>query len=131
MPALRLATVGGSRMKASVAHPADHLVAVVLLGEQPEGGLDHSTTQPEHQVEGALLLDVVVGEGPAVLELLPSKDQPLLIRGNPLLVLDLRLHILNGVGRLHLQGDGLARQGLHKDLHDDQPAGSAIKTWSF
>ena len=103
MPTLRLATVGGSRMKASVAHPADHLVAVVLLGEQPEGGLDHSTTQPEHQVEGALLLDVVVGEGPAVLELLPSKDQPLLIRRNPLLVLDLRLHILNGVRWLDLE----------------------------
>ena len=68
-------------------------------------------------MEGGLLLDVVVGEGPAVLELLPSKDQPLLVRGNPLLVLDLRLHILNGVGGLHLQGDGLASEGLHEDLH--------------
>ena len=78
-------------MKASVAHPADHLVAVVLLGEQPEGGLDHPTTQPEHQVEGALLLDVVVGEGSPILELLPSKDQPLLVWGDSLLVLDIEM----------------------------------------
>ena len=75
-------------MKASVAHPADHLVAVVLLGEQPEGGLDHSTTQPEHQVEGALLLDVVVREGPAILKLLSSKDQSLLIWRDTFLVLE-------------------------------------------
>jgi hypothetical protein len=34
-----------------------------------------------------------------------------------LLVLDLLLHILDGVGRLHLEGDRLAREGLHKDLH--------------
>ena len=75
-------------MKASVAHPADHLVAVVLLGEQPEGGLDHSTTQPEHQVESALLLDVVVREGPAVLQLLTSEDEPLLVGRDPFLVLN-------------------------------------------
>ena len=28
------------------AAPADHLVAVVLLSEQPEGGLDHPAAQP-------------------------------------------------------------------------------------
>jgi hypothetical protein len=34
-----------------------------------------------------------------------------------LLVLNLLLHILDGVRRLHLKGDGLAREGLHEDLH--------------
>jgi hypothetical protein len=34
-----------------------------------------------------------------------------------LLVLDLLLHILNGVRGLHLEGDGLASEGLDKDLH--------------
>ena len=118
VPALLLPAVQGTRVEASIADPADHLVAVVLGGEQAEGGLDHAAAQPQHQVEGALLLDVVVGEGPPILELLPSKDQPLLIRGNPLLVLDLGLDILNRVRWLDLQGDGLARQGLHEDLHD-------------
>ena len=49
-----------------------------LLGASP---------QPENQVEGGLLLDVVVRQGPAILKLLSSEDQPLLIRGNTLLVL--------------------------------------------
>ena len=44
-------------------------------------------------------------------------QSPLLVGRYSLLVLDLGLHILDGVGGLHLQGDGLTRQGLHKDLH--------------
>ncbi|KAJ6770560.1 hypothetical protein OIU79_021250, partial [Salix purpurea] len=32
-------------------------------------------------------------------------------------LLDLSLHVVNGVRALHLQGDGLSRQSLHKDLH--------------
>jgi hypothetical protein len=34
-----------------------------------------------------------------------------------LLVLNLRLHVLDGVRGLHLQRDGLAGERLHKDLH--------------
>ena len=48
-----------------------------------------------------------------------------------LLVLDLGLDVVNGVAGLHLQGDGLARQGLHKDLHattqaEDQMEGGLL-----
>ena len=32
--------------------------------------------------------------------------------------LDLGLDILDGVGGLDLEGDGLAGEGLHEDLHD-------------
>ena len=71
-----------------------------------------STSQAKHQVEGGLLLDVVVGESAAVLELLAREDQALLVRGNALLVLDLGLDVVNGVGGLHIQGDGLASEGL-------------------
>ena len=35
----------------------------------------------------------------------------------PLLVLDLGLHSLDGVGGLDLESDGLASQSLHEDLH--------------
>ena len=69
-------------------------------------------------MEGGLLLDAVVSESAAVLKLLTSKDQPLLIRGDSLLVLDLPLDVLDRVAGLHLQSDVLAREGLHKDLHD-------------
>ena len=47
----------------------------------------HSATEPEDQVESALLLDVVVREGPAVLQLLTSEDEPLLVGRDPFLVL--------------------------------------------
>jgi hypothetical protein len=93
-----------------------HLEGDGLAGEGLHKDL-HPTPQAEHQVEGALLLDVVVGKGAAVLKLLAGKDEPLLVRGDALLVLDLGLDVVNGVRRLHLKGDGLAGEGLHKDLH--------------
>ena len=74
-------------MEPGVADAADHLVAVVLLGQDPQAGLDDAAPESEHQVEGRLLLDVVVRQGPTILKLLSSEDQPLLIRGNTLLVL--------------------------------------------
>ena len=88
---------------------ADHLVLVVLAGKDEEGGLDDTTTETEHEVKGGLLLDVVVREGAAVLELLAREDQALLVRGDALLVLNLSLHVVDGVRRLHLEGDGLTR----------------------
>merc|ERR1712142_612024 len=68
-------------------------------------------------MESGLLLDVVIGQGPSVLELLAGKDQPLLVRGDALLVLDLGLHVLDAIASLDFQGDGLASEGLHEDLH--------------
>jgi hypothetical protein len=78
----------------------------------------HTTAQAEDEVESRLLLDVVVREGAAVLELLASKDEALLVGGNALLVLDLALDVVDRVRRLHLEGDGLAGESLDKDLHD-------------
>ena len=77
----------------------------------------HTTAETEDEMESGLLLDVVVGEGATVLELLSSEDEALLIRGNTLLVLDLCLHVVNGVRGLDLEGDGLAGEGLDEDLH--------------
>merc|ERR1719415_102563 len=68
-------------------------------------------------MERAFLLDVVVGEGSSVLQLLSSEDQSLLIWGDSLLVLDLGLDVLDAVGRLNLEGDGLTGEGLDEDLH--------------
>ena len=45
-----------------------------------------STTEAEDQVEGRLLLDVVVRKSATVLELLSGEDQTLLVRGNALIV---------------------------------------------
>ncbi len=62
----------------------------------------HATTQTEHQVKCRLLLDVVVKKGASVLQLFAREDQTLLIRWDSLLILDLMLHILDGVRRLSL-----------------------------
>ncbi len=95
------------------------LLVLVLLG----GGvvlllaLLGTTTESEDQVEGRLLLDIVVRKGAAVLELFTGEDETLLVGRDALLVLDLCLHILDRIRGLDLEGDGLAREGLHKDLH--------------
>jgi hypothetical protein len=68
-------------------------------------------------VKGRLLLNVVVREGSAVFKLLTSKDQTLLVRGNALLVLDLRLNVVDSIRRLNLKGDSFASESLDKDLH--------------
>ena len=56
-------------------------------------------------MESRLLLDVVVAKGAAVLELLASENEALLIGRDTLLVLDLGLNVVDGVGRLDLEGD--------------------------
>jgi hypothetical protein len=64
-------------------------------------------------------MDIVIRKSAAILELLAGEDKTLLIRGNALLVLDLLLDVVDGVRRLHLKGDGLARKGLDENLHID------------
>ena len=78
-----------------------------------------ATSEPEDKMKSGLLLDVIVAEGAAILQLLASKDQPLLVWGDALLILDLGLNILDGVAGLNLKGDGLAGEGLDEDLHGD------------
>lgn len=75
-----------------------------------------TTSQSQHQVQSRFLLNIVIGQRSAVFQLLSGKNQTLLIRGNALLVLDLRLNVFDGVGWLHVQRDCLTREGLNKDL---------------
>ena len=82
-----------------------------------EAGSLEATTETQDKVEGALLLDVIVGEGATVFELLSSEDQTLLVWWDTLLVLDLGLDVIDRVGRFNLKGDRLSRQRLDEDLH--------------
>ena len=93
-------------------------------------GLDenlHSSTKTENKMKGRLLLDVVVGESTAILKLLASKNQSLLVRRNSFLVLDLGLHIVNRVRGLHIQSDGLASEGLDENLHSSTKTENKMK----
>ena len=67
-----------------------------LAGECLDENL-HSAAQTEDEMERRLLLDVVVRKSAAVLELLASKDETLLVGRNTLLVLYLHLHIVDGI----------------------------------
>ena len=78
-------------------------------------------------MESRLLLDIVVREGSAVLELLSSEDKSLLIWWDSLLVLDLGLNILDGVSWLNVKGDGLTSQGLDEDLHTTSKSEDQVK----
>jgi len=83
-------------------------------------GLDedlHSSSESEYQVESGLFLDVVIGEGSAVFELLSSKDESLLIWWDSFLVLDLGLYIFNGVCWLDIKGDGFTCECFYENLH--------------
>jgi hypothetical protein len=46
-----------------------------------------------------------------------QNNLPLLVWRNALLVLNLGLHLLDGVARLDVESNGLARESLHKNLH--------------
>jgi len=87
-----------------------------LAGQSLDENL-HSTTETQDEMQSGFLLNVVIREGSAIFQLLSSKDQPLLVRWNSLLVLDLGLDVFNRVGGLDLESDGLASQGLDEDLH--------------
>ena len=71
-----------------------------LAGERLDEDLD--------QAQRRLLLDVEVGEG----------AQALQVGRNALPVLDLGLDVVDRVGRLDLEGDGLAGERLDEDLQD-------------
>jgi len=53
-------------------------------------------------VKRRLLLDVIIGQGAPILQLLAREDQALLVGRDPFLVLNLRLDIVDGVGCLYI-----------------------------
>jgi hypothetical protein len=67
----------------------------------------HASTKAENQVKSRFLLNVVVGERTAVLELFASKDKTLLVRWNAFFVLNLALDVVDSVAGLDLKSDGL------------------------
>merc|ERR1719378_86853 len=98
-----------------------------LSGQRLHEDLHSSSSQSEHEMEGRFLLDIIIRKGSSILKLLSGEDQALLLRGNAFLVLDLCLDICDGVIRLDIQGNGLARKGLDEDLHSHGCMGRLIK----
>ena len=68
------------------------------------------------KLEYGLILDVVVRQRPAILKL-KLEDQTLMVCRNSFLFLDLGLDIVDSIGCLNVQGDGLACRHLDVYLH--------------
>ena len=59
-------------------------------------------------MKSRLFLDIVIRKCPAVFKLFTGKDETLLIRWDPFLILNFGLDVVDSVGRFDLKGDGLA-----------------------
>ena len=93
MSALSLAAVSGLLWEVGVTLSADHLLALEFSGESGElwgdlAGTGTTTSKSQDEMEGGLLLNVVIGKGAAVLELLSGEDKSLLIGWDSFLILN-------------------------------------------
>merc|ERR1711899_544426 len=79
-------------------------------------------------MKSRFLLDIVVRQGPAIFQLLASKDQPLLIRRDTFFVLNFGFDVLDGIRSLNLKGDGLACKGLDENLHPSSESQDEVKS---
>jgi len=71
-----------------------------------------------HVDEGSKI-DLLVAQGATIFELLASEDETLLVGRDALLVLDLGLDIVDSIGGLDLEGDGLSSESFNEDLHSE------------
>ena len=106
--ALLLTAVVSTKRKTSVALTAHHLLAVVLLGQSSQGGLDHSSSHLEEHFNGGGLADSAGADGLRIIELLTSENKTLVVVINVLLLLDHLLDVLHGLRGLNLKRDGVS-----------------------
>jgi len=68
-------------------------------------------------VEGGFFLDVIVTEGSAIFELFSGENKSLLVGWDTFLVLDLCLHIFDGIAWFNIESDGFTSQSFDEYLH--------------
>lgn len=102
----------------------DVLDAVALLGFNSDGLSSqcphenlHSSSESEHKVQSALLLDVVIGHGPSIFETLSGEDESLFAGWDALLLSNAFLDLGDAVGLLHIDSHGLPSESSHEYLH--------------
>ena len=103
-----LTAVVSTRGETRVALAANHLLAVVLLGEGGEGGLDHTTSHLEEHFNGGFTRNVVGTDGLSVVEFLAGENEALVVSVDVLLLLKHHLHRLHGLSGLDLERDGVS-----------------------
>lgn len=87
-----------------------------LSGESLHENL-HSSSESEHEVEGGLFLDVVVGHCPSIFQVLSGEDESLFGGWDALLLSNALLDLGDAVGVLHIDCHGLTSESSHEYLH--------------
>merc|ERR1712227_400850 len=90
-----------------------------------------STSESKDEMEGRLLLDVVVRKGSAILKLLTSEDESLLIWWDTFLILDLGFDVFDGVSWFDVESDGLTSESLDEDLHTTSKSEDEMESGLF
>ncbi len=83
----------------------------------------------EQEVDRRLLLDVVVGKGATVLEVLAGEDEVIHRGRDAFLVLDLLLDVVDRVRGLDFERDRLAGRGFDVDLHCCSLGSDLVAAW--
>merc|ERR1712166_282425 len=86
-----------------------------------------SASKAEDEMESGLFLDVVIGKGSSILELLSSEDKSLLIWWDTFFVLDLGLDVFDGVCWFNIKSDCFTSKGLDEDLHTTSKSEDQVK----
>merc|ERR1719411_1513858 len=86
-----------------------------------------SSSQPKDKMKGRLLLDVIIGKGSSIFQLLSSEDKTLLVWWDTFLVLDLCLNIFNSIRWFNLKGNCFSSQGFDKNLHSSSETEYKVK----
>jgi len=81
-------------------------------------------------MQGRFLLNVPVGEGSVVFQLLSSENQSLLLGEIPFLVLDFCFDNMDGVIWLEVQGNRVSGEGLDENTYGTVPPRSRGKRWN-
>jgi hypothetical protein len=88
----------------------------------------HSTSKSEDEMKSGLFLNIIIGEGSAVFELLSGEDKSLLIWWDTFLILDLSFDVFNSVCWFNIKGDGLTSESLDEDLHSSSKSEDEMKS---
>merc|ERR1711963_634664 len=90
-----------------------------------------SSSKSQDQVKRRFFLNVVIGQGSSIFELLSGKDQSLLVWRDTLLILDFGLDVFDCVTSFYFQGDGFACQGFYEDLHTSTESKNQVERRFF
>ena len=108
MSALLLTAVVSTRGKTSVALTANHLLAVVLLGQGSKSRLNDSSSHLEQHFNGSIRAHSISSNHFRVVHLLSSEDHTLVVIVNILLILDHLLDFLHSFCGLDLKRDSVS-----------------------